>query len=474
MTERTFLFTVLLGLPGLLGAQVTGTYYPAALQADLGGAGNLSARASVLGVVDVSLTKDPNALSSNPAGLAALDLGSAVFHSRLEEDGAVQGIGALGLPVKGFGGIGFSVGYLDHGTMEGRDLLGSLAPDYTASRVLLQAGAGMRWGPWVSGGLSLQYSRQEIDGTGYSYLVPRLGAIVEPSTGWKVGASYLRAIHLDWSGPEAWAFQAATSLEFPLDPSARLLAGLGASFQSNFSHHLQTGLEATLEDKYFLRAGYKLPLQPNGTTGLSGFSAGGGLSLGAIVLDYAFLAGGELQDSHRFSVTYPFPSQGASKGKGSTPSTEQPPDARLEVGRPVSPGGEGKASDKAPSLPALPGTSTTTVLYPGPPDLPPQRPSLATTPEPGKDPLNLHFDIPPDHVAKGAKFESQGHYAQAVEAYKKALQEEPQDLKAWWALGNLYARAGQKAAAIQCLERALTLRPDNQALRQWLDKYKKQ
>jgi tetratricopeptide (TPR) repeat protein len=90
----------------------------------------------------------------------------------------------------------------------------------------------------------------------------------------------------------------------------------------------------------------------------------------------------------------------------------------------------------------------------------------------GKDSLTLEFDIPPDHVAQGEKLESQGNRAGAAEAYQRAIQQDQRNVQAWWRLGNLYARAGQKAAAIQCLERALQLRPDNQALRDWLMRYK--
>ena len=54
-----------------------------------------------------------------------------------------------------------------------------------------------------------------------------------------------------------------------------------------------------------------------------------------------------------------------------------------------------------------------------------------------------------------------------------ALKEKPDDDLIWAALANDYYHLGKKAYAIESvLEKVLQLKPDNQALRDWLEKYK--
>jgi tetratricopeptide (TPR) repeat protein len=87
--------------------------------------------------------------------------------------------------------------------------------------------------------------------------------------------------------------------------------------------------------------------------------------------------------------------------------------------------------------------------------------------------LTLEFDIPPDFLAKGRQLEAQGRPEEAAKAYQQAIEQAPRNMQAWWSLGDLHVRQGNRPEAIRCLEEVLRLRPDNRALRDWLERYKK-
>ena len=91
-----------------------------------------------------------------------------------------------------------------------------------------------------------------------------------------------------------------------------------------------------------------------------------------------------------------------------------------------------------------------------------------------QDSLHVQFQEAPDFKAQGTALVAQGQYSQAVELYLQALQQNDQDAQVWQNLGVCYFRLGQKKDALSCLEKALALNPEDQALRDWLTKYKAQ
>jgi cytochrome c-type biogenesis protein CcmH/NrfG len=58
-----------------------------------------------------------------------------------------------------------------------------------------------------------------------------------------------------------------------------------------------------------------------------------------------------------------------------------------------------------------------------------------------------------------------------IDQYEKATQTAPQDAQAWHQLGLAYWKAGKTGLAVQCLEQALRLNPDDPALKKWLEDY---
>jgi tetratricopeptide (TPR) repeat protein len=86
--------------------------------------------------------------------------------------------------------------------------------------------------------------------------------------------------------------------------------------------------------------------------------------------------------------------------------------------------------------------------------------------------VEVHFKISTDPLAQGQVLEQAGKWKDAIELYVAAIKEKPTDGMLWKALGNDYYQLGKKDYAIRCFERVLQLEPDNQALKDWLAKYK--
>jgi tetratricopeptide (TPR) repeat protein len=85
--------------------------------------------------------------------------------------------------------------------------------------------------------------------------------------------------------------------------------------------------------------------------------------------------------------------------------------------------------------------------------------------------LDIHFKLP-DEPDTGAQNNPAGPSSTISEDIQ-AVQQNPQDARAWWVLGRAYYAQGQKNSAIQCFEQTLRLKPDNPQLKQWLENYEK-
>ncbi|MBN1484936.1 MAG: tetratricopeptide repeat protein [Chloroflexia bacterium] len=125
------------------------------------------------------------------------------------------------------------------------------------------------------------------------------------------------------------------------------------------------------------------------------------------------------------------------KGPASRPLTSRPLQTRPQ---PHSvPGGS------SVERPLLLGESAGTA----PPEPAPARPGLPSAP-PEHDPAREHY-------RRGMDKLRQGHYEQALQAFRTALREEPNLVEAYCGLAQAYANQGQNAAAMQACERALEL-----------------
>lgn len=403
-----------------------------------------SARVAGMGAAFVGVADDASALFYNPAGLASLTQGEISVHSELGWLGSFQETALLGLPTAYAGGVGFSISYLTFGSLEGRDAVGSLSYNYSADRVAIQGGWGIDLIPEASLGLALRDSQQSITGTTYSSLAPEMGLLLRPVQDLKVGLDYVFGGWGPAGDPTVSTLRSGLSWTFRMDSPTKLLVAIGDSYETNSLDYLQAGAEFSYLSQFFLRAGYQAVL--NGT-GYGGFSCGAGVKVAGLILDYAYLPDADLGDTHRFSLSYPFETLNKSSANGSTNS----PEAQKST---------------SPSNGSQENSSIT--------GAPPKPDIQAPASDKDKDSLTLRFNIPPDFTAQGEARESQGNHAEAMHLFQQAVQQDPQNALAWWDMANIYYKLGQKAYALQCYEKVLSLKPGDKALVDWVAKYKQQ
>lgn len=382
-----------------------------------------SARDLAMGSAFVGLADDSSAIYFNPAGLSGLKAPEIALHHNSYLAGTFQETLEAGFPAGTMGGLAFSLDYVGWGTLDLRDAFGNSQGNYSDSDVGFTAGWGMELLPGFSGGLALRGLQQKVVNDLYTSLAGDLGVLWRLGKNLRLGMSYLNlgtpvagsSLYGDW--------KAGGSYRILFDTHFTLLTALSGDWTPGGVGSAQAGLEGTLDKQWTLRVGYQLPFYDNQIDGLTGLTAGAGIKISSLTLDYAYLPFGTLGDSNRISLTYQF----------------DLPREVVQVNVPV-------------QMPV-----TVIQNIPQPPDT--------------KD-VEVHFKISTDPLSQGQALEQAGKWKEAIELYVAALKEKPADGMLWKALGNAYYQLGKKDYAIQCFERVLQLEPDNQALRDWLAKYK--
>ena len=419
------IFLIFLCLFPAAASQAVESVFPGSDQSNTLDNTNPSARASALGSSFVTMDDDAAVLFTNPAGLAYLKRGQLEINSHFWLVDTFQETLLLGIPgPAAWGGFGLAGSYLSYGMFEGRDDLGSLAPQYSADRLLLKGSWGMEILQDFSVGAGLSGSQTSLAGSGFGSLAADFGVLVKFNDKLRLGAAYDNVSLSSQIGKETSAFNFGGSYEIPLDSISGLWAAMSGVIQSGVSaNYLQAGLEYAFRSRFFLRAGCQIPLNDNKITGFDLMTAGVGVALSDLTLDYAFQPYGELGSSHRISIGYRF----------DTKDLALDPANRMAVPREAAVK-EGDAAEKSS--------------------------------------LVVEFDIPPDSIVPGIELEKRGKYREAVEFYQESIGKNRTDASAWWALGDLYRRFNMKDYAVRCFNQVVKLEPDNKKMGDWLEKYK--
>lgn len=422
--NRLFLFWVLglvLGsVPSLCCAQtVTQAASLAAPLENLEG----SARDLALGSAFVGVADDTSSLYFNPAGLSNLKTPEIAIHHNSYLAGTFQETLSSGFPLGKMGGLAFSLDYVGWGTLDLRDSYGASQGNYNDSDIGFTAGWGMECLPGFSAGLALRGLQQKVVNDLYTSLAGDLGILWRPGKNLSLGMSYLNLGTPVAGNQLSGDWKAGGSYLFHLGSSFTLLTALSGDWTPGGIGSAQGGLEGTLDRRWTLRVGYQLPFYDNQIDGLTGLTAGAGIRISSFALDYAYLPFGTLGDSHRISLSYQF---------------ELPKEVVKEVVQ-VN----------------VPVTVIQTV--PAPPDT--------------RD-VEVHFKISTDPLAQGQALEKEGKWKEAIGVYVESVKEKPEDDILWQALANAYYHLGKKDYAVQCFERVLQLKPNNEELKNWLGKYK--
>jgi len=386
-----------------------------------------SARDLAMGSAFVGVADDTSALYFNPAGLSGLKNPEIAIHHNSYLAGTFQETLSAGFNTGNFGGLAFSLDYVSWGTLDLRDAYGASQGNYTDSDVGFTAGWGLECLPGFSTGLALRGLQQKVVNDLYTSLAGDIGILWLPQKNLRFGLSYLNLGTPVAGSQLSGDLKCGASCLFNATPQCTLLTALAGDWTPGGVGSAQAGLEGTLNRQWTLRVGYQLPFYDNQIAGLTGLTAGAGIKLSSLSLDYAYLPFGTLGESHRISLSYQFD------------LPKQIEKEVVQVNVPVQ----------------VPVTVIQTV--PQPPDT--------------KD-VEVHFKISTDPLAQGQDLEKEGKWKEAIELYVEAIKEKPADDLFWQALANVYYHLGKKDYAIQCFEKVLQLKPENQALKDWLSQYK--
>lgn len=416
-----------------------------------------SARAAGLGDCFAPISDDASALYFNPAGLALLERGDlSVSHLRYIGQTLYESA-AYAMPFQRRGGWGLHVGYIDYGSFPRPGNPGEDTGLYNARDLVAGAAIGLQVLKDLSAGLQTSWTSQTVDQSTRHGLWWDFGLLAQASNRLRFGLA-LKNMGVAESGGSApfvlqWGF--AYRGWSVTEKKDGLLLCAGSTYSPRTGHRINSGIEFNHQERFFFRLGYSPNLSSPGLGASQGINVGAGVRVHQLQLDYTYSLGDKLDEFHRVSVSYLFPSM-----------APQPAPHRLETVHPpktipVTLQGEAK-------LPTLPAN-------PNPPNvlLPLQnQDGTGDTSSSGKSVVVLPFKLDDatmmtaeECLEKGQAMERQAKWRDALKYYLLAVEKSPNLEKGWLFLGNLQVRLGMEA-----YREALRLNPGNETLRQWLDK----
>jgi cytochrome c-type biogenesis protein CcmH/NrfG len=89
---------------------------------------------------------------------------------------------------------------------------------------------------------------------------------------------------------------------------------------------------------------------------------------------------------------------------------------------------------------------------------------------PEAEKLKLFFKLPEEQVLPTVAEDPA--WSEKVRKGQEKVERDPKDAAAWMELGRLYFKARKKEEALQCFDQVLRLRPTDEKLRDWLERYR--
>jgi hypothetical protein len=317
MMSRTlfvFLCTIALCLPAFAGDSKTTAYD--FLRTDV----SASARAAALGGSFVSVINDPTILFYNPAGLSTISQRQVSFGFLKHLLDINAGYATYNQYLEDIGWVGAGVQYINYGSFTQSDEFGNQLGNFSAGDLALMVGYSNIYDEKVNYGASLKFIYSSIAGNSSTALAVDLGATyVIPKEQMSIGASVLNL------GTQLKAY-ISTKEDLPLDVKvgiSKTLEHLPLQLNVNFHKLNQStdnfldrfkafsiGGEFTLTQSLRLRIGYnnerRQELKIGTSSGLAGFSIGGGFWTDLYKVDYAFSSFGKIGALHRVTVAASF------------------------------------------------------------------------------------------------------------------------------------------------------------------------
>ena len=255
----------------------------------------VGARASAMGGAFTALADDGSALHWNPAGLSQIENTevSAMYNMWFQE--VKQGY--LSLAFSFLGGVaGLGANYVDMGKIEGRDEEGNPTGDFGASDMQVLLGYGRKLSPRLMLRISAGMLQETIAGDKDSAFLGNVGILLKMSDSFSFGLACQNIGSDLGEDPLPLTYRGGVALNLR---SLSVAADAVKAIDDDI--YFCTGLEWWIGNILALRGGYR-----TGQDVGSGISAGVGLRISKINLDYAYVPYGDLGNTHRVSLGIKF------------------------------------------------------------------------------------------------------------------------------------------------------------------------
>ncbi len=292
----------------------------------------VGARYQGMGEASVAMVDDAYSLYWNPAGLANID-GSHISFTNVNwiTDISLNYVG-IGTRIEDFGTIGFAATLLSMGDMEvttvdDRDGTGEM---FSATSFALSAGYARFLTNRLAFGAAIKYVYEKIYHESAGGLAFDLGTQLH--TGFRslrIGMNISNlGPEMKFSGPDLevsvptdggtttggnidvdpydlpLTFRLGLAFDFLNNLDNRWTVAMEAKHPNDNEQQASVGTEYSYQQKYFLRAGYKLNYEEQGLTFGGGLRAPLGENM--LIFDYAWSDFGRLESVHRFSLGFNF------------------------------------------------------------------------------------------------------------------------------------------------------------------------
>ncbi len=369
------------------------------------------ARSESMAGAFTAVADDASAVFWNPAGLSRINkIKVSVEFDKWFMDSYYENLMSA-FPL-GSGVLGLDVFYMNYGSFnrvnESGALTGGAVNPYNLS---VLGGYGLSLGKELSLGVTAKFAMQSIDTYSYSGFGIDFAAMYKAQQ-FSYGLT-LQNIGSGGAYSMPMAVRAGAALQALSTREHKLTVAMDLDYIFKDAPYASLGAEYIFAKMFFLRAGYRLKFGENNTGGLTGLSAGAGVGINDFTIDYAFVPFGDLGVSNRVTLNMDF----------------AVPNSDVEMLKPVRRVVE-KESDKQ-----------------------------AKTPEQLRDML-----------AQGGSYENAGNLNAAEKEYKAIIDENFDYADAWKRLGAVMVKKKNNVEAFRCFQQYLKLRPDDKAVRAWMDK----
>jgi len=261
------------------------------------------ARAGSMGGAFTAMSADLSAMHYNPASAAGLAAPSVVLHHANWYQSIFHEYAGVGLPLGNGAVAAASFGYLHYGSIAGYDVENNPTGEFSPSDAIVSLAVARPFGDFLFLGVTGKYFQENLGEGSFSGWAVDVGAQYRRGP-FSLGLAALNLGPEIDAGSDSFSLPRRLRLGIGYSISNRLLTSADVQLGADGSGALHNGMEYSLTENLFVRAGYRHQGELEGSETGSSWTVGGGLIVSGARFDYNFMPGGVLGDIHRFSVSF--------------------------------------------------------------------------------------------------------------------------------------------------------------------------